>query len=122
MFISIIKSCINKPVEHFNPVLSLDFEFLMSKNEEKENESFPMRYIAYWGILVVETTITYQKVVQKMAFKYWQGMLPFALHGCCTSVHTSTGAIPPHNPSVYIMKAVPHMESQSPVNGSSNGS
>ena len=50
MFISIIKSCINKPVEHFIPVLSLDFEFLMSKDEEKENESFPMRYIAYQGI------------------------------------------------------------------------
>ena len=47
MFISIIKSCINKLIEHFIPVLSLDFEFLMSKDEEKENESFPMRYIAY---------------------------------------------------------------------------
>ena len=44
---SIIKSCINKPVEHFNPVLSLDFELLVSEDEEKENESFPMRYIAY---------------------------------------------------------------------------
>jgi len=50
MFILIIKSCINKPVEHFNPVLSLDFEFLVSEDEEKENESSPMRYIAYWGI------------------------------------------------------------------------
>ena len=55
MSISIIKSCINKPVEHFIPVLSLDFEFLMSEDEEKENESFQMRYIAYWGILAVET-------------------------------------------------------------------
>ena len=54
MFISIIKSRINKPIEHFNLVLSLDFEFLVSKDEEKENESFPMRYIAYWGILAVE--------------------------------------------------------------------
>ena len=53
MFISIIKSCINKPVEHFIPILSLDFELLMSEDEEKENESFPMRYIAYWGILAV---------------------------------------------------------------------
>jgi len=53
MFISIIKSCINKPVEHFIPVLSLNFEFLMSEDEEKENGSFPMRYIAYWGILAV---------------------------------------------------------------------
>jgi len=47
MFISIIKSCINKPVEHFIPVLSLDFKFLISEDEEKKNESFPMRYIAY---------------------------------------------------------------------------
>jgi len=60
MFISIIKSCINKPVEHFNLVLSLDFEFLMSKDEEKEIGSFPIRYIAYWDILAVETTNTYQ--------------------------------------------------------------
>ena len=94
MFISIIKSCINKPVEHFIPILSLDFELLMSEDEEKENESFPMRYIAYWGILAVETAITYHKVVQKMAFKDWQGMLPFALRGYCTSVHISTGATP----------------------------
>jgi len=65
MFISIIKSCINKPIKYFNPVLSLDFEFLMSKDEEKENESFLMRYIAYWGILAVKTANTYQKVVQK---------------------------------------------------------
>jgi len=65
-----IKSCVNKPVDHFNPVLSLDFEFLMSEDEEKKNESFPMRYIAYWGILAVDTTNTYQKVVQKMTFIY----------------------------------------------------
>jgi len=50
MFISIIKSCINKPIEYFNHVLSLDVEFLMSEDEEKEYESFPMRYIVYWGI------------------------------------------------------------------------
>jgi len=65
---SIIKSCINKPVEHFIPVLSLDFEFLMSEDEEKENESFPMRYIAYWGILTVKAANKQKKIVQKMAF------------------------------------------------------
>ena len=70
MFISIIKSCINKPVEHFILVLSLNFEFLMSEDEGKENEGFPMRYIAYWGTLAVETANTYQKVVQKMTFIY----------------------------------------------------
>jgi len=50
MFILITKSCINKPVEHFNPVLSFNFELPVSEVEEKENESFPMRYIVYWGI------------------------------------------------------------------------
>ena len=70
LFISIIKSCINKPIEHFNHVLSLDFEFLMFEDEEKEYESFPMRYIAYWGILAVDTTNTYQKVVHKMTSIY----------------------------------------------------
>jgi len=100
MFISIIKSCINKPVEHFIPVLSLDFEFLMFEDEEKKNESFPIRYIAYWGISAVEAANTYQKVVQKMAFKGWQGIPPFALHGYCTSVQTLTGATPPPSPSI----------------------
>ncbi|KEH38120.1 hypothetical protein MTR_2g461620 [Medicago truncatula] len=38
MSISIIKSCINKPVEHLNLVLSLDFEFLVSEAEEEDDE------------------------------------------------------------------------------------
>ena len=113
MFISIIKSCINKPIKYFNPVLSLDFEFLMSEDEEKENESFPMRYIAYWGILAVETAITYQKVVQKMTFRDWQGMLPFALHGYCTSVLTSKGATPPPSPSIQHEGSASHGRSES---------
>jgi len=44
------------------------------------------------AFLAVETANTYQKVVQKMAFKDFHGMLPFALHGYRTSVHASTGA------------------------------
>jgi len=40
MFISIIKSCINKPIKYFNPVLSLDFGFLVSEAEE-ENDEIP---------------------------------------------------------------------------------
>jgi len=32
---SIIKSCINEPVEHFDPVLSLNCEFPVSKTEEE---------------------------------------------------------------------------------------
>jgi hypothetical protein len=38
MFISISKSCIIKPNEHLNPVLSLNFEFLVSKAKEKDDE------------------------------------------------------------------------------------
>jgi len=38
MFISIIKSCINKPVEHFNPLLSLDLELPVSEAEGKDDE------------------------------------------------------------------------------------
>jgi len=39
-YLSIIKSCINKPVEHINRVLSSNFEFLVSEAEE-ENEETP---------------------------------------------------------------------------------
>jgi len=30
-----------KPIEHLDPVLPLDFEFLVSEAEEEENEGFP---------------------------------------------------------------------------------
>jgi hypothetical protein len=36
-----IKSCINKPVEHITPILSPDFEFPLSEDEEEENEEIP---------------------------------------------------------------------------------
>jgi len=58
---------------------------------------FPMRSLAYWGILTVEAANkNIKKIVQKMAFTYKDGheMLPFSLHGYCTSVRTSTGATP----------------------------
>ena len=127
MFISTIKSCINKPVEHFNPVLSPNFEFLVSEAEEKEDESFLMRYIAYWGILAVEAANTnIKKIVQKMTFKVSHGMLPFALHG----LHMLTGATPPPPPppsppppppslSIQLKSSASH-GIQSPVRGSSN--
>jgi hypothetical protein len=38
---SIIKSCINKPVEHINLVLSPNFEFPVSEAEEGKNEGIP---------------------------------------------------------------------------------
>ena len=107
MFISIIKSCINKPVEQFNPVPSLDFEFLMSEIEERENESFPMRYIAYWDILIVDTTNTYQKVVQKMTFIYKR------LARDATICFASTGATPPPSLSIQYKGSASHGRSES---------
>ena len=38
MLKSIIKSCINKPVEHIGHVLSSNFEFTASEADEEEND------------------------------------------------------------------------------------
>jgi len=40
---SIIKSGINKLVKHFNSILSPNFEFPVSKDEEEENEEIPYK-------------------------------------------------------------------------------
>ena len=83
-----------------------------------------MRYIAYWGILAVETANTYQEVVQKDGVH-----LQKTGKGCyyllCMDIvlqYTFQQGQHPHHPLVYNMEAVPHMEGQSPVNGSSNES
>ena len=39
----IIKSCINKPVEHINHVLASNFEFPVSEADEEENEETPVK-------------------------------------------------------------------------------
>jgi len=48
-----------------------------------------------------------------MAFKDWQGMLPFALHVYYTSVHTSTGATPPPSPNIQHGGSASHGRSES---------
>ena len=40
-------------------------------------------------------------------------MLPFALHGYCTSVHTSTEATPPPSPSIQHEGSASHGRSES---------
>ena len=76
---SIIKSCINKPVEHFNPALSSDFEFLVSEAEE-ENEETPDKISHILGHLSRQSCKQkkIKKIVQKMAFTYkdWYEMIP----------------------------------------------
>jgi len=51
---STIKSCINKLVEHLNHVLSSDFEFHASEEEEEENEETPDKISHLLGILAVK--------------------------------------------------------------------
>ena len=55
-----------------------------------------------------------KKIVQKMTmtYKYWHEMLPFALHGYCTSARTSTGAT--SYSLVYGMEEVLPIEVQVP--------
>jgi len=66
-----IKSCINKPVEHINLVLSPNFEFPVPKLKKRRMKSFPMRSLTYWGILAAEATnANIKKIVQKMASTY----------------------------------------------------
>ncbi|KAI5414212.1 hypothetical protein KIW84_058376 [Lathyrus oleraceus] len=68
------------------------------------HNSSPYRPKMYGVIEAANKNI--KKIVQKMVetYKYWHKMLLFALHGYCTSLHTSTGATPLS--IVYDMDAV----------------
>jgi hypothetical protein len=63
----------------------------------------PTRSLAYWASWPSKLQIS-RKIYPEEDFNV-QRLTQFALHGYCTSVHTSTGAIPLH-PSVYNVKAV----------------
>jgi len=56
MLKSIIKSCINKPVEHIDHVLSSNFEFPASEADKEENDEIPDKTSHILGILAVEKT------------------------------------------------------------------
>ena len=70
------KSCINKPVEHIDHVLSSNFEFPASEADKEENDEIPDKTSHILGILAVEATN--KKIVQKRAFTYkdWHEMIP----------------------------------------------
>ena len=70
MFISIIKSCINKPVEHLNPVLSLDFEFLISKTEEEDDEEISNEISRILGHFGRRSRNYQERFVQERTFMY----------------------------------------------------
>lgn len=64
--------------------------------------------------VVEATNKNIKRIVQKMTktYKDWHEMLPFALHGYITSVHTSTGATP--YSLVYGMEVVLPIEVEIP--------
>ena len=78
--------------------------FLVSKDKEDENEKkFPMKFLAYWGILAVKVeNKNIKKSVQKraFAFKDWHEMLPLFFKG------TLQQGQPPLLPSIHIMEVV----------------
>jgi len=62
---------IDKLVGHINLVLSSDFEFHVSEDEEEENEEIPDMISRILGHLSCQSCkYKYQKIVQKMEFTY----------------------------------------------------
>jgi len=62
---------IDKHVEHLNHVLSLPtLSSLCLKLKKGRMKRFPLRSLAYWGILAAEAANKNIKIVQKMAFTY----------------------------------------------------
>jgi len=69
---SIIKSCINKPVEHIDHVLSSNFEFPVPEAEEDMNEEIPDETSHILGHLSRQSCkqTKIKKIVRKMEFTY----------------------------------------------------
>jgi len=82
---SIIKSCINKPVEHIDHVLSSNFEFLVSEAEENMNEEIPDEISHILGHLSRQSCkqTKIKRIVQKIAFTYkdWHEMISLPYMG-----------------------------------------
>jgi len=97
------KSCIDKLVEHFNPILSLKFEFPVSEAEEEEDEEVPNEISRLLGHLSRQNRKkNIMKSVQKRAFTYkdWHEMLSSCLK------RTLQQGQPPLHPSEYNMEVV----------------
>ena len=76
---SIIKSCINKPVEHIDHVLSSNFEFPVPEADDEENDEIPDETSHILGHLSRQSCkqTKIKRIVQKMAFTYkdWHEMI-----------------------------------------------
>ncbi|KEH27955.1 hypothetical protein MTR_5g053355 [Medicago truncatula] len=123
MFISIIKSCINKPVEHLNPVLSLDFEFLVYEAEEEDDEETSTKISLLLGHLGHRSS-KYQERLSKRGLsctKTGTRCYHLSCKDIILQVHTSTWATHPPSLCIKHKRSASH-GGQSPVNGSSNES
>ncbi|KEH40869.1 hypothetical protein MTR_1g036660 [Medicago truncatula] len=111
MFISIIKSCINKHVEHLNHVLSLDFEFLVSEVEEEDDVEASTEISRLLGHLG-RRSCKYQERLSIRGLSCTKtGTRCYHLSCRDIVLHAYFNRGKPHlHPSVYNIKAVPHME------------
>jgi len=96
----IIKSCINKHVKHFNHVLSPNFEFPLSEDEEEENEETPDKISRILGHLSHRSC----KRKSRRLSRRWQsltktGMKCYLTWVSCFSTYFNRGN--PLHPSVY---------------------
>jgi len=113
---SIIKSCIDKPVEHFDPILSLSCEFPVSKTEEEENVPN--------GISRLQGNLSRQSCkykYQERLSKRWRSLTKTCTgcnHLLCMNIvlqYTLRQGQPPHHPSVHHKGSASH-GGRSPVN------
>jgi hypothetical protein len=81
---SIIKSCINKPVEHINYMLSPDFELPVSEDEEEENEETQDNISRILGHLSCRSC----KQKSRTLFRRWQSLTKTGMrcYHCLTGV------------------------------------
>ena len=117
MVISTIKSCIFKPVEHFNLYSLSALSSLYPRLKRRMMKKFPMRFLAYWGILVVEAAIIKKDLSRRghSCTKTDTICLTWVLY---FSTHFNRGN-PPLSLNIQRKGSASH-GSQSPVNGSSN--
>jgi len=96
---SIIKSCINKPVEHIDHVLSSNFEFPIPEAEEDENDEIPDETSRILGHLSRQSCkqTKIKRIVQKMAFTYkdWHEMILLPYIGIVLQYTFQQGNPPP---------------------------
>jgi hypothetical protein len=115
---SIIKSCINKLVEHINHVLSSNFEFPVSEAEEGKNEETIDKISRILGILTVEAA---NKISRRLS-RRWHSLTKTGMrcYYCLAwisyfSTHFNRGNPPPS--PIYNMEVVLPVEVEFPSIG-----